>query len=318
MAIQHRDVSGGACSRSTIMRLGRRDLLRGTAAGAGMLVMGGCSTAPQAPSGAFDPYEKVLLGKTKIQVSRVGFGTGMRGGNRQSNQTRMGKERLETLLREAYDRGVRYFDLADMYGSHPFVAGALAKVPRDSYVLLTKMWVMRGGLPEPERPDADVVVERFRKELKTDYVDVVLIHCMTDPQWPEKQKRQMDNLAALKAKGLIRAHGVSIHSLPALEACVDEPWVDSVNARINAYGVSMDDKDAGKVAAVLRRMREKGKGVVGMKLVGEGRFRDDPEKKDGSVRFVLERNLADTMAVGFESIAEVDDFAGRVKKVKRG
>jgi hypothetical protein len=99
---------------------------------------------------------------------------------------------------------------------------------------------------------------------------------------------------------------------------VDDPWVDSVNARINPYGVSMDDKDAEKVAAVLRRMREKGKGVVGMKLVGEGRFRDDEEKKDASIRYVLERNLADTMAVGFESIAEVDDFAGRVKKVKRG
>ncbi len=300
------------------MRLGRRDLLRGTVAGAGLLVMDGCSAAQTpAPSGSFDPYEKVPLGKTKILVSRVGFGTGMRGGNRQSNQTRMGKEKFEALLREAYDRGVRYFDLADMYGTHPFVASALAKYPRDSYVLLTKMWVMRGGIPEPERPDANVVVERFRKELNTDYVDVVLIHCMTDPQWPAKQKRYMDGLAALKAKGLIRAHGVSIHSLPALEACVDEPWVDSVNARINAYGASMDDKDAEKVAGVLRRMREKGKGVVGMKLVGEGRFRDDPEKKDGSIRFVLERNLADTMAVGFESVAEVDDFAERVKKVKR-
>jgi aryl-alcohol dehydrogenase-like predicted oxidoreductase len=300
------------------MKLSRREFLHGSVAGTGMAVLAGCSGAqPKAESGAYDPFEKVPLGKTKILVSRTGFGTGMRGGNRQSNQTRMG-EAFDRLLVEAYERGIRYFDLADMYGTHPFVARALAKYPRDSYVLLTKMWVMRGGIPEPERPDADVVVERFRKELKTDYVDLVLIHCMTDPQWPAKQKKQMDILATLKAKGLIRAHGVSIHSLPALEACVDEPWVDSVNARINAYGVSMDDKDPEKVAGVLRRMREKGKGVVGMKLVGEGRFRDDPEKKDGSVRFVLERNLADTMAVGFESIAEVDDFAERVKKVKRG
>jgi aryl-alcohol dehydrogenase-like predicted oxidoreductase len=300
------------------MKLGRRAFLQGSAAGAGVLVLGSCSTTPSpAASGSFDPYERVPLGRTKILVSRVGFGTGMRGGGRQSNQTRMG-DAFDRLLVEAYERGVRYFDLADMYGSHPFVARALAKVPRDSYALLTKMWVQRGGIPEPERPDADVVVERFRKELKTDYIDVVLIHCMTDPKWPEKQKKYMDGLAALKAKGLIRAHGVSIHSLPALEACVDEPWVDSVNVRINAYGVSMDDPDAGKVAEVVRRMREKGKGVVGMKLVGEGRFRSDDGKKDASVRFVLERNLADTMAVGFESVAEVDDFAGRVKKVKRG
>ncbi len=304
------------------MRIARRDLLKGTLAGAGAVALGACrgagtDIAAGTASTTFDPYERVALGKTGIRVSRVGFGTGMRGGKRQSHQTRLGKKGLETLLRESYDRGVRYFDLADMYGSHPFIPGALGKLPRDSYVLLTKIWVRPGGIPEPERPDADAVVERFRKELQTDVIDLVLIHCMTDADWNVKQRKQMDILATLKAKGIIRAHGVSIHSLPALEACATEPWVDSVNARINPYGVKMDDKDPEKVAAVLAKIRAAGKGIVGMKLVGEGTFRDDEEKKNRSIAFVLQRGLADTMAVGYENLAELDDFARRVKQVKR-
>jgi hypothetical protein len=79
----------------------------------------------------------------------------------------------------------------------------------------------------------------------------------------------------------------------------------------------MDDKDPEKVAAVLAKIRAAGKGVVGMKLVGEGTFRDSEEKKNTSIRFVLQRNLADTMAVGYENLAELDDFARRVKGVKR-
>ena len=177
----------------------------------------------------------------------------------------------------------------------------------------TKIWVRPGGLPEEERPDADVVVDRFRKELNTDYIDLVLIHCMTEPGWCDQQKRQMDILANLKAKGVIRAHGASVHSLGALRACVNHPWVDSVNARINAFGDLMDDPDPAVVASVLRQIHDAGKGVVGMKLIGEGRYRDDPSKRDASIQCALGDGCVDTMIVGFEKREEIDDFAERVK-----
>ena len=95
------------------------------------------------------------------------------------------------------------------------------------------MWVGPGGIPETERPDADMVVDRFRKELKTDYLDMVQIHCMTDGNWTDKQKKQMDILDTLKVKNIIRAHGVSVHSLEAMEAAVISPWVDVVHVRVN-------------------------------------------------------------------------------------
>jgi myo-inositol catabolism protein IolS len=227
--------------------------------------------------------------------------------------TRLGKVKFEALLREQFDRGVRYFDCADLYGTHPYVAEAFKSLPRDRYVIGTKIWVRPGGIPEPERPDANIVVDRFRRELKTDYLDLVLLHCMVAPNWPEQQKRQMDLLDELKSKKIIRAHGVSVHTLEAMQACVDNPWVDSVHVRLNAFGDSMDRKDPTEVVPVIKQLRAAGKGVVAMKLIGEGRYRDAPEKISESLRYVLKQNCADMVIVGFEKTTEVDDYAQRAK-----
>jgi len=298
------------------MKIGRREFLGGAVAGVGSVLVGGQAAAGGAVPANFDPCEMVPLGKTGVRVSRVGFGTGMRGGRRQSNQTRLGKEKFEALLKHAYDRGVRLYDVADTYGTHPYVARALGKMPRDKYVLVTKIWLHRGGLPERERPPADVTVRRFLKELKTEYIDVVLLHCQWSEKWPQIFRKDMDRLAKLKKKGVVRACGVSIHSLKALEAAAEEPWVDSVHVRINPYGTCMDGP-AETVAPIVKKIHQAGKGVIGMKLVGEGQFRHSDEKRDTSVRYVLNLGCVDAMVVGFEKPAEVDDFAARVRKVPR-
>ena len=299
------------------MEMKRREFLIKSIAGAGGLLLGcGYINAAKQESATFNPYEHVPLGKTKIKVSRVGFGTGMRGGGRQSNQTRLGKEKFEGLLKAAYERGVRLFDVADLYGTHPYLASAMSKMPREKYVINTKIWWRGGGIPEKERPDADVVVTRFLKELKTDYIDVVLLHCVDSEKWPQEMRKQMDILDNLKHKGIIRAHGVSCHSLSSLQAAADEPWVDSVNVRINAYDKNMDGPIE-QVEPVIRQLHKAGKGVIGMKLIGEGAFRNSDEQRDNSVSYVLGLGCIDAMVVGFEKIEEVDDFAARVKKVPK-
>jgi aryl-alcohol dehydrogenase-like predicted oxidoreductase len=206
------------------------------------------------------------------------------------------------------------FDLADLYGTHPFLLPALKGIPRAQFAIVSKIWFHRGGIPEPERPEADLVVARFLKEIGTDYLDLVLLHCVTSRAWPEEQRQQMDSLAKLKEKGIIRAHGVSCHSLEALEAAANEPWVDSVHARINPYGLSMDGAPE-KVVPLLHKLHAAGKGVVGMKIIGEGRLRDDEAKREASARFVLGLGCVDVLNIGFESVEEVDDFAARVRKV---
>jgi len=294
------------------MAMKRRAFLRSALAGAGGLVFGPALLAHA--EAAAGPYRTVALGKTGLETSLVGFGTGMRGSKRQSDHTRLGRERFESLLKTAYQRGIRFFDMADMYGTHAYVGRAMAGVPRDKVVLSSKIWVRPGGIPEAERPDADVLVERFRKEVGTDYLDIVQIHCMTDPKWTDQQKRQMDILESLKAKGLIRAHGVSCHSTDALEAAAECPWVDVIHARANAFGVKMDGP-AEKVGPILKKAADAGKGLIGMKLIGEGAFRDDDAKKDASIRWALGPGCCHMMIVGFLSEAEIDDFERRVARV---
>jgi len=296
------------------MKMKRREFIKTSALGVGGLVLGNRVSVAAEPERFFDPYAMVPLGKTKVNVSRFGLGTGMRGWNRESNQTRMGKEKFDALIRGAYDRGVRFFDLADLYGTHPFILPALKGIPRDKFAIGTKIWFSDGGLPEKDRPDPDKVVPRFLKEIGTDYIDLVLLHCVTSASWPQELRKQMDMLSEFRSRGVIRALGVSCHSLAALEAAAKEPWVESVHARINPFGMSMDGAPE-KVVPILKQLHAAGKGVVGMKLVGEGKLRNDPEKRDESIRFVLGLGCVDVLNVGCENLGEVDDFAERVRKV---
>ena len=297
-------------------KLTRRQFLTTTVAvGAGSVLLGKSAlrVPSQSPVLSSDPLQVVTLGKSGIKTTLLGMGTGFSGYNRSSNITRAGV--AESIIHQAYEKGIRFFDCADSYGTHPFTAAALKDYPRESYTLSSKIWVGPGGIPEPERPDADVVVDRFRKELRTDYLDMVQIHCMTDSEWTDKQKKQMDILENLKAKKIIRAHGVSVHSLEAMDAAVDNPWIDVIHVRINPYGEVMDKSNANSVIPVIEKLHKAGKGVIGMKLIGNGNFRDDSEKINASLKYVLGLGTVDMIIVGFERPEQIDNYLGRMKKV---
>lgn len=299
------------------MNIKRRQFIKQSALGVGGLLAGvGMARATESAPSTYDPYEVVPLGKTGLKVSRFCLGTGVHGGNRQSNATRMGKEKFEALIRGAHERGVGMYDLADLYGTHPYLIPSLKGISRDKLTIVSKIWFRPGGIPDKERPDADVVVNRFLKEIGTDYLDLVLLHCVESGNWPQELRKQMDILEQLKQKGVIRAHGVSCHSIAALKAAAAEPWVDSVHARINPYQMSMDGPPE-SVAPVLQQLHQAGKGVVGMKIIGEGRLRNDEEKRDASARYVLGLGCVDVLNIGFEKVEEIDDFAARVRKVPR-
>jgi predicted aldo/keto reductase-like oxidoreductase len=289
----------------------RRQFVRTISAGAGTVLLAGTAFASSNAAPGSYAFRQVTLGRTGIKTTFLGMGTGFSGYNRSSNITRKGV--AESLIRSAYEKGILYFDCADSYGTHPFAAAALKGIPRDNYTLGTKIWLTKGGIPEPERPDADKVIDRFRKELNTDYLDLVQIHCMTDPEWTDTQKKQMDILENLKAKNIIRSHGVSVHSLDAMQAALDSPWVDVVHARINPYGASMDDNPE-KVAPVIEKLHKSGKGIIGMKLIGNGSFKNDPDKIDNSLKYVLGLGTVDMIIIGFEEPSQIDDYIKRIDK----
>jgi aryl-alcohol dehydrogenase-like predicted oxidoreductase len=298
--------------------MNRRQFMTTITAGAGTMLLGRAfSSFPSFNSESnADPFRLVTLGKSGIKTTMLGIGTGYSGYNRSSNITRAGKGVAENIIRSAYEKGIRYFDCADSYGTHPYAKEALKTYPRESYTIGTKIWEEQGGIPEAERPDADIVVERFRKELNTDYLDLVQIHCMTARDWTDKYKRQMDILETLKAKRIIRAHGVSVHSLEAMEAAAVSPWVDVVHVRINPYGETMDRKDPAQVIPVIEKLHKSGKGVIGMKLIGNGKFKNDPEKIDASLKYVLGLGTVDMIIVGFELPEQIDDYTLRMRKTR--
>ncbi len=212
----------------------------------------------------FSATDTVTLGKTGIQTSRLAMGTGTVGSGHHSHQTALGVDGLSRLLLTGYDSGLRFFDAADSYGSHPHVAAALKQVDRSKVTLLTKSWARdAAGM----RADLD----RFRRELGTDYLDIVLMHCMTEPDWTTQYRGAMDVLSEAKQKGMIRAHGCSCHSIEALRSAAKSPWVEVDLARMNPIGSHMDS-DPDTVASVLREMKAAGKAVVGMKIFGARRL----------------------------------------------
>ncbi|MGQ9881342.1 MAG: aldo/keto reductase [Armatimonadota bacterium] len=289
----------------------RRQFISTMLAGAGGVLLNSVVDTQQKPP-VRSPTEQVTLGKTGIKASFVGIGTGMRGWMRQSNHTRMGKEAFIALIRHAYDSGITFFDTADLYGTHSFLREALKGIPREKIVIQSKIWFRPTGLPE-QVTDAKHAIDRFRQELGTDYIDSVLVHCTTDATWTDDLRPMLDALEEARQKKIIRAHGTSCHSLPALKTSQASPWVQVQLARINHRGTAMDGKPE-EIAELLRQMRAAGKGVVGMKIFGEGRFLSPPEREE-SLCFVTAQRCVDNFIIGFEKPEQIDETLGMLKRI---
>ena len=292
-------------------QLSRRDFLRGTLAAGVVAGAPGLSRAGQAAARR-SATDWVTLGNSGIKVTRLAFGTGTYGGR---VQRELGQEQFTRLVRHAYDRGIRFFETADAYTGMPkMLATALRGVPRDSYRLMTKY-----RLREPEDPKA--TIDRFRRELNSEYFDVLLLHCVRVPDWAEQFKRLRDELSEAKEKKIILAHGASCHGLLPLRAFPGHTdWLDVALLRINHHGTKMDTLrqvdsddlgDVGEVVGHIKAIRGKGTGVIGMKIMGEGQF-NTPEQRDASIRFVTKLGAVDAVTIGYKSTAEIDEAIERL------
>jgi len=259
---------------------------------------------------AIAAVDKVKLGNTGLTVSRVALGTGSIGGNHQSNQTKLGMSNFVKLAHHAYDRGVHFFDTADSYGSYPYVREAFKEIPREKITLLGKMWTEND--PSKAEP-VDKALDRFRTETGSDYFDIMLLHCMVNGNWQEEKKRYIDYFSKAKQDGKIKAVGVSCHNFEALKVAVDDPWVDVILARINPFRAHMDGSPA-EINTLLERARNNGKGIIGMKIFGNGDRVLETEREE-SITFAIKKSSIHCMTLGMESIAQVDDAVDRVMRI---
>jgi predicted aldo/keto reductase-like oxidoreductase len=280
----------------------RRQFLRTTAAATGTVSLANFPYALYAGPTKKSATDRVQLGPAKVELSRLAMGTGTNGVGGSSNQTKkLGVEGVASLFKAGFDNGLTFWDCADQYGTHPHAKAALKYVRRENVTIMSKS---RANTAEEMKADLD----RFRREIGTDYIDIVLLHCMLDKDWNERKRGAMDVLSEAKEKGLIRTHGTSCHTLEALQTAAAEPWVEVDLARINPAQVAMD-ADPATVLGVLREMKAKGKGVIGMKILGAGKLRN---KVDESLQFALAQDCIDCFTIGSESIAEMIDLTKKI------
>ena len=291
-------------------RISRREFLKGTAALAGTVMLSSCNTGPSAKHTP-TAVDRVTLGKTGLKMSRLGIGTGSKGG---SIQRALGADGFNRLIHYAYDRGITYIDTAESYRTHTMVREAIKDLPREKLFIQSKM----PGVPEKPLE----VLDRYRRELGVDYIDSLLTHCGVTANWNDERRRVLDALEEAKDRKIIRAHGISCHSLPALKTAAELDWVDINLVRINPQGAHIDTpaeewnarSDKSYLPEVLKQikvMRQNNHGVIGMKIIGNGDF-TDPEDREKSIRFTMQSGLTDAVVIGFKSPAEIDEAIMRI------
>jgi predicted aldo/keto reductase-like oxidoreductase len=269
----------------------------------------GAETAKRKLTGAAD---RVTLGRTGVETSLLGMGTGSVGVKHSSNQVKLGEGGFVRLVRHAFDRGITYFDTADQYGSHIYLRSAIKGLPREKLMIQTKT---RATTAEMARAD----IERFRQELGTDYIDTLLMHCMTKANWMEEFRPVMDVLTQAKEQKKVRAIGVSCHGMAPLKTAVACEWVEVDLARINPVGGNAGRMDGTpeEVAGCLKQMHASGKGVLGMKILAEGTLKT-PEKQLESLRFVLGLGCVDAFVIGFENPRQIDEICKLIEVALQG
>ncbi len=278
--------------------MNRRNFLRTTFGAAAAVAID--RSAPLWAAKANKAGDVAYLGPDKIKVTHLAIGTGTKGG---SIQRQLGVAGLADVLQFGYDHGVFFWETADAYRTHPHVKEALKRVPREKVTLMTKT---RAKTADEMRADLD----RFRQELGTDYIDIVLLHALRTPNWNEERKGAMDVLSEAREKKVIRSHGCSCHSLEALQLAARTPWVQVDLARINPANLLMD-AEPNTVVGVLREMKKAGKGVIGMKILGEGGLRD---QVDRALSYALSLDCVDCFTIGPGNRDELADLIQRMPK----
>jgi 1-deoxyxylulose-5-phosphate synthase len=310
-------------SEQNASKISRRNFIRKSVETVSVVAIGNelISQAEAAPvRTASDWVQLGRINKNNVKIPRLGMGTGSINGKVQRD---LQQEGFNKLVAYAYERGVRYIDTADNYKTHEMIREAIKanKIPRDQVFIQTKLPIREETLKDPM-----ATMDRYRKELGTDYFDSLLIHCATKETWVEDMKFLMEAFDKAQAKGWIKAKGCSCHGLRSLRAATKNDWVEVQLARINPQGHHVD-QDLENVHAPqgkydeamkeIKAMHAAGRGIIAMKLCGNGDF-TKPEDREKAIQHAIKCGFVDAMVIGFKSNAEIDEAIERVNRALSG
>src|SRR2546427_773594 len=183
--------------------MNRRDFFIRTSAAAGAIALAPFPHHLFAGTTKKYANDRVKLGPMGVSLSRLAMGTGTNGSGGSSNQTKkLGLAGVADLFRAGFDQGVTFWDSADQYGTHPHLKEALKGVAREKVTIMTKT---SASTEKEMRSELD----RYRREIGTDYIDIVLLHCMLDGDWPQREKGARNVLSEAPEEGVIKTRGTS-------------------------------------------------------------------------------------------------------------
>ncbi|MGA2569705.1 MAG: aldo/keto reductase [Terracidiphilus sp.] len=286
-------------------RISRRDFLK---TGAAVSALAGVGCLPLLAERA-TASDLVKLGKSRVKVTRLAFGTGTNNG---LVQQRLGQEQFTRLVRYAYERGIRFFETSESYVTPGMLGEALKGIPRDSYQLMNKVTTVDGIDPLKK-------LDELRRTSQTDYFDIMLLHWQRGNTWPVDTGRWQDAILEAQYRETILTHGASVHGLPALRQVPGTKWLEIAMIRVNHKGAKMDNEtddwnapgNVSEVVTHVREARSAGMGVISMKLIGEGAFTNRADRQ-AAMRFAFKNASVDCVTVGYKNAAEIDEAIDNV------
>ncbi len=289
--------------------------------------------------------EKIKLGRTGIEVSKLGIGTGTAHRSGYCSQALMDKKELAGLLLFAFENGINFWDTAFQYKTHGHIKEALKHIRRPDVVITTKL--ITSGKKDTIR-DFNVSL----KQMGIDYVDICLLHGIRTEREFKARLGALDTLLEFKRQGRVRAVGMSSHGLSALGAVLNIPEIDVVLARINFAGMCVDTCRLGlydqlasitwlkktartilpgrvlssvrpqtetvavsgeelkAVEDTLKNIHVQSKAVVGMKIMAEGHLKNKAKK---AVKYVTGLPFVDSFIIGMLNKQEIEENCRIVK-----
>lgn len=231
-----------------------------------------------------------VLGKTGLTVSRLCFG-GLTIGPLQSNRPLADGV---AVIRAALDAGVNFIDTAELYGTYPYIRQAIAHAKQD-VVIASKSYAYT-------YEDMRVSVETACREIGRDYIDIFLLHEQSSRLTLKGHAEALAYLSDAKQQGIIRAAGVSTHTIDVVRAAALIEAVDVIHPIINIKGIGITDGTAEEMLKAIAFAGECGKGIYSMKALGGGHLNGIAKE---AFSWILAQPGITSVAVGMQTIDEV-------------
>ena len=223
-----------------------------------------------------------IFGKTGMKVSELGFGG--------IPLIRLDKETAMSVLQRAYDRGITFYDTANMYLDSEEKIGAAFKGVRDKVIIASKS-LKRDAAGMTDH------VEKTLKRLQTDYIDLYQLHQVAkEDDWESVMAPggAMEALLAARDQGKILHIGLTSHSLAMAIRAVKTDLFSSIQFPFNFIEIAAKDE-------LFKIAKEKNVGILAMKPFAGGMI------DNADIAFKFLRQHPDVLPIpGFDSVAAVD------------